>query len=270
MSISPEKHIGSFVAPLALITEAGEISPRRLKLLATIGQTGSISAAARSIGMTYKAAWDAVETMNNLAGTPLVQSQHGGRGGGGATLTATGARLVEDLARLEALQAEIMALADRAGDIDDSLALFRRLEMQTSARNALRGIVEQVTDGAVNSEVTLRLPGGEALHAIVTRESVACMDLKAGRSACALIKASWVILAPADETLRTSARNRLCGTIRRLEPGAVNAEVVIELTGGNTLAAIITRESLEKMALEAGMRVCALVKASHVILGVTD
>ncbi|MGC9455952.1 MAG: TOBE domain-containing protein [Halothiobacillaceae bacterium] len=270
MSISPEEHIGSFIAPLTLVTGEGEISPRRLRLLAAIGQTGSISAAARSIGMTYKAAWDAVEAMNNLAGTPLVHSQHGGRGGGGARLTPAGSRLVEDMARLETLQAEIMALAERREDIGDSLAILRRLEMKTSARNALHGTVEQVTDGAVNSEVTLRLPGGEALHAIVTRESVADMALEPGRAAYALIKASWVILAPADDALRTSARNRLCGTIRRVEPGAVNAEVVIELSGGNTLAAIITRESHEEMALKDAMPICALVKASHVILGVTD
>jgi len=140
--------------------------------------------------------------------------------------------------------------------------------MKTSARNALHGVVEAVHDGAVNSEVTLRLAGDDRLHAIVTRESAREMALAPGREAHALIKASWVILAPADQTIRTSARNKLCGTIRRIEPGAVNAEVVIELTGGSTLAAVITQQSLKELGLETGRPVCALIKASHIILGV--
>jgi len=79
-----------FTAPFSLSTPDGDISPRRLSLLAAIGRTGSISAAARDVGITYKAAWDAVDAMNNMAGEVLVVSQHGGKGGGGAALTAAG------------------------------------------------------------------------------------------------------------------------------------------------------------------------------------
>ena len=70
-----------------------------MDLLAGIGTHRSIAAAAREIGMTYKAAWDAVETMNNLAGAPLVERSVGGRGGGGAMLTARGRKLVATFRR---------------------------------------------------------------------------------------------------------------------------------------------------------------------------
>lgn len=261
---------GGFVAPLAFETEAGEISPRRLALLCAIAATGSISGAARTTAMTYKAAWDAVDAMNNLAGELLVTSQHGGKGGGGAELTAAGRKLVQDLARMQALQSQFMAQIREQGDLEKSMALMRRLTIKSSARNILSGRVEGVRDGGVNSEVSVRLDGGDHLHAIVTKESTHDLELTVGREVHAMIKASWIILAPADDAVRTSARNRLCGVVTRLTEGEVNAEVVIELSGGQNLAAVITSESLQEMNIKPGDKLCALIKASHIILGVNS
>jgi len=255
---------------LSLTTEAGEISPRRLALLKAIAESGSISGAAKAIGMTYKAAWDAVDAMNNLAGTLLVHAQHGGRGGGGAQLSDAGLKVVDDLVRLQALQNRFMEQLRAEGDLDKSLAMMRRLNMRSSARNVLLGTVDSVREGSVSSEVNLRLSGGDTLHAIVTRESAHDLALAPGREVQAIIKASWIILTLADETMRTSARNRLCGRVTRVVPGEVNAEVVLTLAGGNTLAVIITRQSLDELALTEGAEVCALIKASHIILGVTS
>lgn len=270
MARSTEPSVGEFTAPLAFATAAGEISPRRLALLRAIAETGSISGAARTIGMTYKAAWDAVDAMNNLAGTVLVHSQHGGHGGGGAQLSAAGLKVVDDLARLQTLQSRFLDQLRADGDLDKSLAMMRRLNMRSSARNVLLGTVDRVRDGGVNADVSVRLSGGDTLHAIVTRESAGDLALAPGREVQALIKASWIILALADEAIRTSARNRLCGSVTRIVPGEVNAEVVMTIAGGNTLAVIITRQSLDELALTEGTEVCALIKASHIILGVTS
>lgn len=140
--------------------------------------------------------------------------------------------------------------------------------MRTSARNALRGTVAAVKEGAVNAEVALELAGGDRLYAIVTMESLRGLGIAVGLPAWALIKASWVILAAPDECRKVSARNRLCGRIARIERGAVNAEVVLELPGGEMLAAIITEVSADRLGLAVGGEMCALVKASHIILGV--
>lgn len=262
--------VGEFVSPISLATDIGEISPRRLALLKAIADSGSISGAAKAVGMTYKAAWDAVDAMNNLAGMVLVQVQHGGRGGGGAQLSESGLQVVDDLARLQLLQNRFMAQLKAAGDLDRSLALMRRLNMKSSARNVLLGTVDSVRDGGVSTEVNLRLSGGDTVHAIVTKESAHELALVPGREVQAIIKASWIILAMADDNIRTSARNRLCGSVTRIIEGEVNAEVVLALAGGNTLAVIITRHSLEEMALTEGAQVCALIKASHIILGVNQ
>src|SRR5690606_36764663 len=64
--------------------------PGRIALLEAIGSDGSITRAARRVGLSYKAAWDAIYRMNNLAGEPLVSRVTGGKGGGSTRLTARG------------------------------------------------------------------------------------------------------------------------------------------------------------------------------------
>ena len=76
------------------------------------------------------------------------------------------------------------------------------------------------------------------------------------------------MIVTTDENLRTSARNRLCGTVSRCIEGAVNGEVVIDLPGGKAVTAVITNESMKNLGLAVGVRACALIKASHIILAV--
>lgn len=272
MALSPKTHneMPCFAAPLVLQLGQGEVSTRRLALLSALAETGSISGAAKRIGMTYKAAWDAVEAMNNLAGQPLVQSQHGGAGGGGAHLTAFGERIVATQKRLQDALAVMLEQFEGEDGGLEHLTTLRSLYMKTSARNALRGTVEAVQHGAVNSEITLRLQGDDRLHVIITKASAESLNLVPGAAAVALIKASWVLLAAEGECAKVSARNRLCGVVTHVTEGAVNAEVVLELPGGNTLAAIITEGSLDTLGFKVGEKACALIKASHIILAVDD
>jgi molybdopterin-binding protein len=67
--------------------------------------------------------------------------------------------------------------------------------MKLSARNLLKGKVVKIVNGAVNSEVTLELPGGIQIVAIITKSSVEALALKEGREAYAVIKASSVMVA---------------------------------------------------------------------------
>ena len=65
-----------------------------------------------------------------------------------------------------------------------------------------------------------------------------------------------------------SARNNLKGKIKRLVPGAVNTEVIVELAGGAEIVSIITKESAERLKLSSGKEVLAVVKASDVMIAV--
>ncbi len=243
----------------------------RLRLLEAVRDHGSISAAARAVGLSYKAAWDGVNAMNNLFDRPLVAGQTGGKSGGGAALTPAGEEVLSAFSSIESELARFAArletrLSETASQI--SPASFWSLMMKTSARNMFRCTVKTIVEGAVNAEVLLDLADEQTLAAIVTRQSVADLGLEEGAACFALIKSSFVILAPEDEFAKTSARNRLCGTVIAHDDGAVNSEITLDLGGGKTLAAIITRESAEALGLKPGDRACALIKASHVILAV--
>jgi molybdate transport system regulatory protein len=249
--------------------QGGGITAKRIDLLQAIDAQGSISAAAKQLGISYRSAWDAVDEMNNLWESPLVAKRPGGAHGGGTQLTREGGQLI---AGFKLMQQEYLrfteGLSRNLDDFERFQQTIRRLTMRTSARNQFQGKVEMISTGPINTEVTLAINGKDRLSAIVTSESVDHLGLSLGSDAYALIKASFIILAPADDHYITSARNRLCGTIRELRHGPVSSEAIIELEGGKTLTAIITEESAKAMQIDQGSPVCALIKASHVILGV--
>jgi len=87
---------------LRLYLQGGNpLGPGKIQLLAAIRDTGSISAAARSMRMSYRSAWILVDSMNGLFRQPVVTTKHGGRGGGAATVTPFGRKLI---ARYEAME----------------------------------------------------------------------------------------------------------------------------------------------------------------------
>jgi molybdate transport system regulatory protein len=94
------------------------LGPGKADLLELIGETGSIAAAGRRMGMSYKRAWSLVETLNASFGSPLVARTRGGAGHGGARLTETGRRV---LLRWRALEARAAAAA--AAEVEGLAAL---------------------------------------------------------------------------------------------------------------------------------------------------
>ena len=257
-------------AALVLRRHGGTVGGDRIALLSAIREHGSISAAARSRNLSFKGAWDAVQALNNLFLHPLVIARAGGRTGGSAKVTAQGEAVIAAFELLESELAKAMALVEQRLENPGlpATALLWSLSMKTSARNALRGVITAVTDGAVNAEVALRIGEGQTLIAIVTQASVRDLGLEPGRTAIALVKSSFVILSAGATPPRTSARNALPGRVTHREDGAVNSEITLELEPGKSITATITRESAETLALDVGAPACALIKASHVILAV--
>ena len=78
------------------------LGPGKVRLLELVGELGSISAAARGMGMSYRRAWTLVESLNGSFGVPLVAAKPGGAGGGGAQLLPAGAEVVRLYRTLEA------------------------------------------------------------------------------------------------------------------------------------------------------------------------
>ncbi len=74
--------------------DRGMLGPGKADMLELIQMTGSIAAAGRRLGMSYKRAWMLVETLNGMFADPLVESSRGGASHGGATVTANGERVL--------------------------------------------------------------------------------------------------------------------------------------------------------------------------------
>jgi molybdate transport system regulatory protein len=106
------------VRPRVYLGREIEIGPGKIDLLRAVGEGRSITAAARTLGMTYKRAWLLIDTLNRGFGRPVVETATGGRGGGGARLTGLGSELVR---RYEALEARVNEAAR------SELAALRRL-----------------------------------------------------------------------------------------------------------------------------------------------
>lgn len=242
---------------------------QRIALLAAVAECGSITQAAKNIHMSYKAAWDAIEQMNNLAGEPLLERATGGKGGGGTRLTARGRQLVDNFKLIESEHhAYITRLNQLATGLADEMLLIKKMNMKTSIRNQYRGIVSQIKTGAVNDEIEIQIAGKQSLIAIITHDSTEELALTIGAEVFALVSASSVILMDAKQEAKLSARNRLTGKITRIQTGAVNTDISIALPGGAVLSAVITNESCEEMGLKKGQKITGLFKASAVILGV--
>jgi len=253
------------------------LGDKRIRLLEAIARHGSIVQAAKAVPMAYKAAWDAVDDMNNVAPEPLVLRATGGRHGGGSELTDFGRRLIAFYRALE--QESQAALARLSGQLTQSGApdiaefrqVLRRLAMKTSARNQFAGPVGTIRTGAVESEVTLKLGPSLALTAIVTNESAQNLGLAEGRDVLAFVKASAIVLMVEEEGARVSARNRFRGRVQAIHRSAVNAEVTLDLPGGHhVLTAVLTDQSVEHLGLVVGQPVTAVFKASSVFLVSTD
>lgn len=138
--------------------------------------------------------------------------------------------------------------------------------MKTSARNSLTGTITEVTPGAVNTEVLLKVSDTITLAAIVTNHSAETLGLAAGTKATALIKSSLPILM--IDAGKTSARNQLAGKISKVELGAVNSEIQLDIGTPEPLTVIVTNESVKHLELADGKDCTALIKASQIILAV--
>lgn len=225
------------VLPLADVLGHGA-SDKRIDILRRIGEVGSISEAARTSGVSYKAAWQALETLANLAGVPLVEKAVGGSGGGGARLTAAGLQVLRAADALQQARARTLAgLADGPGGSasvpDDGLTGVQRaaLALRTSMRNQFPCVVASLRPAQGMVRVRLSLADGLELHSRITRESAQLLGLQTGLPVMALCKATAVaVVAPVAPGELRPGSNRVSGTVIRAPRNA--GEVGLQLATG--------------------------------------
>jgi molybdate transport system regulatory protein len=197
----------------------------RIALLEKIDEYGSITKAAKAVGISYKTAWDTINAINNLTEKPLFIRTSGGKSGGGTTLTEEGKEVIRTYRIIQEQHEKFLTnLEDKMGDVDvNSLnKIINRISKQASARNIFAGIVIKIVKGEAKSEVTLALKGGDHIVAMITNESVGTLGLIEGSDAYAIVKSGSVIIGAGTQEFRVSIRNKLPGKIINLTQGAVN------------------------------------------------
>lgn len=238
------------------------MTDKRVEVLRSIHQAGSISEAARANGVSYKAAWQAVETLGNLAGVPLIEKAVGGSGGGGARLTPEGLQVLRaaDLlndARKQALS-KIRA-ATKGGRIN--LSGVVGVGLRTSMRNQLPCTVKEIKKSQGAARISMQLADGQLIVSRITLESLQLLGLSPGMQVLALCKATAVTVAAKIVTV--GGVNLLHGKIvRRAGAGGV-AEVSLQLAPGLGLVGFADQDSGLKLRQTA----MAAIEESAVVIG---
>lgn len=212
-------------------------NPKRIALLQQIQACGSISQGAKLAGMSYKTAWDAVKDMNTRLPEPVVHSEKGGKGGGGAKLTVFGERLLQMYALTGQMQNMVLAaLQDQAIPMNSLLDVMGHLSLKTSARNQLSGIIvsldNNLTDAGFNHDdlnvhLQVELTSGLRLNACVTQSSCTRLSLIVGKPILLLFKAPAVSIS-GDKKSGTQ-QNQLLGIVHEIHSNSQTTEVTLAL-----------------------------------------
>ena len=261
-------------ASLSLTDALGHaLTDKRIDILRQIGACGSISQAARAVGVSYKAAWQAVDTLTNLAGTPLVARAVGGSGGGGAQLTEAGHQLLAAADAMAQARGAVLARWQATPHAGPALA---RLAVRTSMRNQLPCVVDRLTVQGQIVCVHLRLEGEGAgavsLASRITRESAELLGLQPGLAVLALCKATAVRVerggraASAPATAAPAGTLQLPGRATRVVRGASGDEVSAELAAGLHMVGFAAPHS----GLRAGSAVVLVVEENAVVLALAE
>jgi len=156
------------------------------KILQAIKREKSISKAAKKLGMSYRYVWNYLEKISQTLEKPVIKTFRGGsHGGGGAVLTELGKKLLKEYERMEAYVGGLL--------IDEEY--WEAVGLKISARNRLKGVVKEVDVGKVAAKVKVEIQAPTVITALISKEAVEELDIKAGDDVKAVIKATEVMIA---------------------------------------------------------------------------
>lgn len=154
-------------------------------LLRGISEEYSLTAAAKSVGVSYRNAWDRINAMERDLGGRIVEMKVGGREGGGAKLTEQGVELLREFRRVRKYLHD--ALEDRE--------FWEHISYELSARNRFKSKILEVQKGTVTSQVKMRTVSTNMITSIISNQAVEELGMKEGDEVEAVIKATDVIIA---------------------------------------------------------------------------
>ncbi|MEL4342745.1 TOBE domain-containing protein [Shewanella xiamenensis] len=238
-------------------------NPRRIALLRQVANTGSISQGAKLAGISYKAAWDAINEMNTTMPEPVVSSEKGGKGGGGAKLTEFGERLLKVYSITSQVQEmALSALLDDSVDMHSLLDVMAHFSLKTSARNQLTGRIHSIEPLGLNDSLKVTLAGGQQIQISVTHASFERLQLALDQSILLLFKAPAVTAS--RYACQSTGQNCVSGHLLSVTELADKAELAIEIGGKEIIYSVMPLADIQ--TLKVGEPCFACFDATQVIV----
>jgi len=240
---------------------------KRIELLYAIKKHGSISKASKAVPMSYKSAWEAVDTMNSLSPEPIVCRETGGKDGGGTTITKYGNMLLKNYALLEEEHTRFLERLSELTDIQNgTFKTIERLAMQISARNQIQAEVLFIESENVNAKIGLKLKSGQILTSIITQEAVKNLHIGNHKTVTAIFKSSSVIVSPFSKL--SSETNSLEGIITQIDTDEENMKIIVDIGKHDKIVSVMSLHSVDNMELSEGISVSVSVKCNDIMLGI--
>lgn len=233
----------------------------RVELLKTIDRIGSIHSAAKEMKMSYKAAWERINSMNALSDKPLIVRTTGGKSGGGTKLTPYAYELIETFETLEAAHKEFIARFSEAGSNPEHLKMIlNRTFLTTSARNQLLGKIEKISMDSIESQVSISLAKDINIISSITTTSAKNMLLDIGLSVYAIIKSSDIKISKTKQ----ADINSLAVTISSIESSKNSTQLTLNINKELNLVAMVAHNKDFKV----GDKVFAIIEKNSVLIGI--
>jgi molybdate transport system regulatory protein len=235
---------------------------KRIVLLHAIKEHGSISKAAKAVPMSYKSAWEAVDTMNSLSPEPIVSRETGGKDGGGTTITAYGETLLKNYALLKEEHTRFLERLSEMTNIQSgTFQTMQKLAMQISARNQIQAEVLSLLSHNVNAKIALRLKSGQVLYSVITQEAVENLHIVEGQTVTAIFKSNNVLLSSDNE------ENILRGTVLEVLKDEEYIKVVVDIGNHDKIVSVMSSSISNEMIPSVGSDIQMSIKCNDIMLG---
>lgn len=231
---------------------------KEITLLEAIDEFGSISKAAKAVPISYKAAWEMVDGMNNLSKEPIVIKVVGGKQGGGTKLTEYGKKLIEDYYLLKKEY-------DRFLNTLQEMDTFRRLTLKLSARNQLYGKIVEIKKDRASSEISFELKSGVVLRSTITLEAANELELDIGDEIVGIIKASSILVSNAKDFKRKV--NVFEGNIEDIEQGGITSNIKLHIDNLDKFWITCKNTLLDELGLQKGKKTYIFIRPKDVLIG---
>jgi molybdate transport system regulatory protein len=241
-----------------------EHADKRLDILRKISKAGSISEAARESGVSYKAAWQALETLSNLAGVPLIQTAVGGIRGGGAQLTEAGLKLLQGAELFARAKSDALQKLKESPINDINKTGLASLEFRTSMRNHLTCKVKAIKKLGSVAKILLDIGNNQQIESQITSTSLQLLNLQIGQQILALFKATGVQIIDKLPSKNSAKVNVLEGVVAKKTKTGKDTETSIKLEGNQLIVGFANFNS----SIKQGMRCYALVDGSSVVIAI--